>query len=312
MITRKQHYVWRYYLEGWGQSNEQVFCMTNGKVITTNPSNIMAKRDFYKLNPFTAEDVQLFQHYLTRIDNPEMRKLAQYTFDIFHNASSGYEILQRLETVSDGEMSQAQSVVIEAEENLHAAIENGAVPIIDQLRRENLDFLNDEDSSIHFFNFVAHQYFRTKKMRDRIGEVLAEIDPRHDFSRLRHVFGHCFADDFGGSLFGDREKLEISFLKNQSVGFITGDQPIVNLAYKENMKHDDVAIYYPLRSDLAVVLSFRHLQLKLSEISNEVAKGLNETIAFNSNQFLVGPSKELLGEFINKPPERPDVLSLME
>lgn len=285
--------------------------MLNGKLITTNPSNIMAERDFYKLIPFTGEDIQLFQHYLTSIDDPEMRRLAQDTFNIFHHISLSHETLRILETVTDEEKSYAQSVVIEAEEKLHAAIENGAIPIIEQLRQENLYFLTDEDSSIHFFNFVAHQYFRTKKMRERIGEVLAGRDPKYDFSRLRHVFGHCFADDFGGSLFADRKRLEISFLKNRSVGFITGDQPIVNLAYKENMKHDDVVIYYPLRSDLAVLLSFRDLQLRSSEISNEVAKGLNETIAFNSNQFLVGASKELLGEFVNKPPERPNVLSLM-
>ena len=285
--------------------------MRNGNIIKTNSANIMAERDFYRLNLFTREDVQLFQQYLTSIDNPELQSMAQCTFNIFHFPTLSLKILLQLDTVTDEERSYAQSVIIEAEENLHSTIEAGAVPILDKLRQENLDFLNVEESLMHFFNFIAHQYFRTKKIRELIGERLVGLYPQHDFSRLRHVFGYCFADMLGGTLFVDRNKLEIAFLRNRSVGFITGDQPIVNLAYKENMEHDDVVIYYPLRSDLAVVLSLRNLQITSGEISNEVANGLNGTIAFNSNQFLVGASRTLLTKFINKPPERPNVLALM-
>ena len=311
VTTRRQHYVWRHYLAGWGNENDQVFCMRNGKIFTTSAKNIMVERDFYKLVPFTSEDVQLFQQYLNTIGNPTLREMAQHTFDIFHDTSRGFAILQNLDNVTDEVRSYAQRVTIEAEDNLHTTIESIAGPILDALRQENLDFLNDEEPSMTFFNFVAHQYFRTKRMRELIGKALSEIHPRHDFSRLRHVFGYCFADNLGGSLFVDRNRLKIVFLKNRSVGFVAGDQPIVNLAYKENMQHDDVVIYYPLSAELAVLLSLKTLQITSGEIPNEVAKGLNGTIAFNSSQFLVGGSEKLLQEFINRPSERPNVLDLM-
>ena len=311
MITRRQHYVWRHYLEGWGSENDQVFCMRDGKIITTSAKNIMVERDFYKLVPFTAEDVQLFQQYLNTIGDPTMRDMTQHTFDIFHDTSRSCAILQSLDCVTDEVRSYAQNAVIEAEDNLHTTIESVAAPILDALRQENLDFLNDEESSMTFFNFLAHQYFRTKKMRELIGKTLSQIHPKHDFIRLRHLFGYCFADNLGGSLFVDRNRLNIMFLRNRSVGFITGDQPIVNLAYKENMQHDDVVIYYPLGAELALLLSLRNLQIPSGEVPNEVAKGLNGTIAFNSSQFLVGSSKTLLEQFIIKPTERPNVLDLM-
>ncbi len=77
------------------------------------------------------------------------------------------------------------------------------------------------------------------------------------------------------------------------------------------MKHDDVALYYPLCPNLAVLVSIKKLQRRSIEVSNEVAKQLNEAIAANANQFLVGASKALLKEFINKPFKQSNVLSLI-
>ena len=113
---------------------------------------------------------------------------------------------------------------------------------------------------ISFFQFLAHQYFRTRRVREMHGKILATLSPDYDFSRLRHVLGYCFAENFGSSLFVDRKRLHIVFLRNQSDGFITGDQPIVNLAFKESMKYDDVILYYPLLPSLAVLVGFTSFQ----------------------------------------------------
>ena len=269
------------------------------------------ERDFYKLVPLTKEDIQFFEYWLKEKCETGMRGVNQSTFDAFKKVANGNMIIQGMKNPTDEEKSHSLKLMIELEDNLHGDIENRAISIIRELRQERLDFLDDQASAINFFQFIAHQYFRTKRMRERIGETLSTLSSGYDFSRLRHVFCYCFADNFGASLFVDRKKLKIAFLKDRNNRLITGDQPIVNLARKESMKHDDVALYYPLCPNLAVLVSIKKLQRRSIEVSNEVAKQLNEAIAANANQFLVGASKALLKEFINKPFKQSNVLSLI-
>ena len=311
MTTRMQHNVWRYYLESWSNSKNQVYCLRNENLFLTNPKKIMVERDFYRMIPFTKEDVIFFEYWLKEKCEPAMQTLNQSTFNNFMKIANGNEIIQKMKNVTDEEKAYVLNSVIESEEKLHQGIESSAIPVIKELRQKQLGFLNDQKLAISFFNFIAHQYFRTKRMREQIGEVLSTLSPGYDFGRLRHVFCFCFADNFGYTLFVDRRRLDIVFLKNKSNEFITGDQPIVNLAHKENMEHDDVALYYPLCPNLAILISFKKIHGRSMEMPNEVTEKLNEAIAFNANQFLVGASKTLLKKFIKKPVKRPDVLSLL-
>lgn len=148
-------------------------------------------------------------------------------------------------------------------------------------------------------------------MRKMIGDILMELDSGHDFSRLRHVFGFCFADNFGSSLFVDRNRLSIVFLRNRRAGYITGDQPVTNLTRYDNMGHDDVALYLPLSPNLSVLVGFVGQQRQFVEVSDAVVKQLNKTVAFFSSQFLVAKSAETIGEFVDRPDMQPSVLSLI-
>ena len=311
MTTRRQHYVWRHYLESWSHENNQVCCLRNGNIFSTNPKNIMVERDFYKLVPFTREDIQMFSYWLKEKCEPSMRATNQSTFSNFAKIANVNEIIQRMKNATDAERSYARDLTIEAEENLHQGMENEAIPVINELCQERLDFLNNQALTISFFRFIAHQYFRTKKMREITGTILSKLSPDYDFGRLHQVYCHCFSDNFGCSLFVDRKKLDIVFLRTRNDGYITGDQPIVNLASKESMKHDDVALYYPLCPCISVLIAFKEFSCRSMEVSNEIAKGLNEAIAYTSDQFLVATSEEVLRNFINKPCKLPDVLSLI-
>ncbi len=163
-----------------------------------------------------------------------------------------------------------------------------------------------------FFHFIAHQYFRTKSVREKIGDVLATLTPDYDFSRLRNLFCYCFADTFGGSLFVDRKIFDIVFLENQNGGFVTGDQPVVNLTRKESLEHNDIALYYPLCPCLAVLIAFKGFGCRSMKAYYEIIEELNKSIAFKSNQFRVAVSEEALWPFVGDSPRRqPDALMLL-
>ena len=76
---------------------------------------------------------------------------------------------------------------------------------------------------------------------------------------------------------------------------------MVNLARSDNMDHDDVAMYYPLSPRLAVVVGYLNLQERSVTVPMEVVEGLNETVAFFSNQFLVADSEMVLEQFATRP-----------
>ncbi|MCY3668463.1 MAG: DUF4238 domain-containing protein [Gemmatimonadetes bacterium] len=311
MATRRQHHVWCHYLGGWSRDNCQVYCSRRGNVFFTNPINIMVERDFYRLAPLTIEDIWFFKYWLEQKCEPSMRVANQSAFEIFVRVANGAEVVERLSGVADAEKEFARSLAIEAEEKLHQGIESRAIPLVDDLRQERIDFLDDQSSAINFFHFLAHQYFRTKKMRESVGDILKTLSSKHDFSRLRHLYCYCFANNFGGSLYCDRRRLDVVFLRNGDCSFVTGDQPVVNLGWEENMEHDDVALYYPLCPSLGVVIADQKYGCKSMKVSEEIARQLNRAISFASEQFLVGYSEEILRGLSDKPRKRPDVLALI-
>ena len=309
--TRRQHHVWKHYLEGWCRGDGKLFCLRDGSLFRTSPLNIMVERDFYRLMSFTKQDIVFFNYWLTEVCPPAMQATNRSTFSMFLKVANGNHIVQRSKRVSESEKGYVFSLAVQLEEMLHIDIENRAVPLMRELRQERLDFLSDDVSTVSFFQFLAHQHFRTKRIRESVGQVLASLSPGFDFRRLRHVFCYCFANNFGGSLYVDRNRLQIVFLRNQSDGFITGDQPIVNLAHSDNMAHDDVVMYYPLSPGLALMVGFGDSRERSIKVSKEVVQRLNETVAFFSMQFLVADSEEILRRFCRRPKIKPDVLALM-
>ena len=272
----------------------------------------MVERDFYRLSPFTKADAEFFDSWLQSRVSPHWRKTHQSLYISFARIANANEILQKRSGISDAEKLNAQNLVIETEEKLHGEIEKRALPVIRALRQKNLEFLNDYKATMDFFHFIAHQYFRTKSVREKIGKVLATITPDYDFSRLRNLFCHCFADTFGGSLFVDRKIFDIVFLENQNGEFITGDQPVVNLVRKESMEHDDIALYYPLGPRLAVLIAFKGFRCGSMAVPYETIEELNKSIAFESNHFRVAVSEEALQPFVGDSPRgQPDALMLL-
>ena len=116
MTTRNQHYVWQYYLKGWGKGNDQVSCLRHAKVFSTNTKNIMVERDFYRLVPFTQEDIQFFELWLHQQSSPAMRAYHRKTFRVFKKVANQSRIIQESDTFTADEKILAQNVAVELEE----------------------------------------------------------------------------------------------------------------------------------------------------------------------------------------------------
>ena len=220
-VTRRQHYVWRYYLEGWLRDNGQVYCFRNGNLFSTNPKNIMVERDFYRVSNLTRNDKAFFESWLEQLD-PHLQEVNRGIYRLFLRVSNANNLLQNLPGVSHKHKLKARAALIDAEEKLHADTENGAVPMLQQLRRGRTDFLKDYETTILFFHFIAHQFFRTKSVRDAASGAFRSSDKNYDYGRLRNLFCYCVANNLSKSLFVNRGRFYVSFLRNTNDGICHG------------------------------------------------------------------------------------------
>ena len=303
MTTRMQHYVWRHYLEAWQNEDGLVHCSRRGKILPpTNPKNLMVERDFYKLSRITKEDAILLKAFIQSTEATLRQSHRNLIAALAHIANSN-DLIQNSDRTSLDEKRYAQGLAIEMEEQLQGQIEQGALPILEELRHKRNEFVNVDRTAIQFFHFLAHQYFRTKHIREAIGEELAQISPNHDFARLSNIVCHIGAVNVGGSLFVDRNQFDIVFLDDgDDVGFITGDQPVVNLlGTGDGSETTELALYYPLSPSLSCLVVPKELKLRSVDIPGEILKELNDLIAWESRSFWVASSNGILQHIVSKP-----------
>lgn len=303
MTARNQHYVWRYHLTAWQHDDGLVNCLLRGKLLHTNPRNILAQRDFYKLTSITRGDIVFFRTWLDRLESREMAKLHQYVFETMVLGTTMNDIIQRRSDLPEDAKLVAQSAVIEAHERIHGMIEKEVLPTIRQLRNGCIDCLSKDETAIRFFRFVGHQYCRTKRVRDAIAAVLAQPNPFGDFSRLAHILCLCVAENIAAWLFIARSDIDVCMLENDhDIEFITGDQPIVNLMSGDGLRPpDEMVLYYPVSPRWAIVLARKRHKLRAKHLSRSTVEVLNEFIRWHSRICLVARSSDILQGFRDRP-----------
>ena len=238
----------------------------------------MAERGFYKLSQITKVDVAFLKLFFGSAGTASLRRSHHDLIDAFKFVADANELIQHSDRATTEDKRRAQLAVIEIEDKLHGQIEQDAVPLLAELRKRRAEFIQVDSKAITFFRFLAHQYFRTKRMRAAIGEELSQIDPSYDFGRLTNIVCHIGAENVGSSLFVDRFEFDIIFLDDRNgVGFITGDQPIVNLmGTGDGTETTELVLYYPLGPDLSCLVVPREHGLCSVASSGEVVEALND------------------------------------
>jgi hypothetical protein len=145
------------------------------------------------------------------------------------------------------------------EEDLHATIEASAIPYLDALRRDETDFLASADDFGKFAHYLAVQWMRTKKMRSAsIAAVSSTAISGFDAERAWGVLSHIFATNLSHALVSRRTDHQITILEaHHDTGFITSDQPVINLLALGKGQHEevnDLEIYYPVSPTRALLI----------------------------------------------------------
>lgn len=305
MASRRQHYVWRHYIDAWAIQNGFVYCSRHDKApFLVNPTNVMVKRDFYRLHLLDKYDVEFLNSYIERTVPPEFKQGLHEFAKLFFFIPIGNATLQSDNHSSPAQKRAAEKLLIEAEENIHAKIENAAVPLLNELRNKRSEFVRYDKLSATFFLFITQQYCRTKKIRGDIGTLLTQIVPERNYSKLVNIMCYINAVKIAFTLYSMNDELDIVFLENnKNLNFVSGDQPVINLlANRSGGSTTETTFYYPLSPNLACLIGPKQPKLQSKQIPNKIVEELNGFIAWHSNQFIVGDSSTAIQLAIERKP----------
>jgi len=300
---RKQHYIWKHYLRAWA-TNEKIFCLMAEKVFKTNLDKIGNIRDFYKLEKLTNDDIEIINHFYFKDMHPEYMKLNIAWIPIFNKVFEIKDLFNSLGILNKKVNQEFDILINNLIEEFHAIIESDSVFFLNSLQKNDMSFLNNENSYNKFMYFLSLQYFRTRKRKEAIASTnAASIYPQ--LIKSWPIVSIILATSMAFTLSLHRDKYRFMFLKTTDSYFITGDQPVINTFANHNepriLRDDEFELYYPITPKLAllITMSDKYKINETKELSEIEVKYYNNKIFLASYEQIYSDKKEILEEFLD-------------
>jgi hypothetical protein len=271
--------------------------MRKNKVFKASLMNIAHEKYFYKLQELTLIEKELIRK-LAIEPSPEFLKplhenfLRDFTmvFDVRNKAKANNAYTDEFE-------KETEKLIINLEEDYHAAIENSGQKYLKLILEKKIDFFLNQDSRNEFSYYLTTQYMRTKQIRNSVTKSVGDNN-KVNITKLWPILSHIFATNLGHSLASSKD-YKIILLENRSQNnFITGDQPVINtFAYnkKTDEEVDDLEFYYPISPELAILIT-QNDELKSTQIIADINEinNYNEMIFKSSEEQIYASSEQEL------------------
>lgn len=304
MTTRRQHYVWQKYLEPWtikkGKAQQLWYLRRGAKApICTDTKNVGVERDFYRLLGLQAGDIDFVRTIaLGPKTNPKLRELNEGWISQFELFIGLQHAAKEHPKASAALLKTLDQQMIKFQEDAYSRMETGAVKHLTAMQAADVRFFEDTNEAVEFSYFLAHQYFRTKAIRNRIRDTFPEQGHKDRFDRTWPIFRYIFATNIGYSIFSDRKKFKLQVLNAApNMEFITGDQPAVNTYgafVAPNTPLEELELYYPVSPTRAVILSDHSIYQHGMTLEPLRMNYLNQTIELIAYEQLFAKSEEPL------------------
>lgn len=290
--TKKQHYVWRFYLKPWTDDNQSIACCRNDKIFRSNLMGIGQENYFYKFIEISDDEAWWIEKI--SLDGNEPDLLQKMCLSWVQTYRTPYKLINALRKMGIDTKSQFEKIINEGEEKLYCKSEEIGLPYFEKLYSEDLSFYDSIDGKSDFNIYICDQFFRTKKRQ----ECLSNLQNRGiNLQKLWPVFRHIFATKLAFTFtYSVDKKFNIFLLHNRTeINFITGDQPVINrYATKEfqGKPIDKFEFYYPLTPKLAILLTEKkYTPEELTIYDTSMIIELNDLIFYNSQEQIYGLSE---------------------
>lgn len=316
-IKRKHHYVWAFYLRQWAPNDEGVWYRTSkNNIAQDNPDGLSQQPDFYKLGHLRDEDIEYIRKWpvppnesLIAFQESQLKWFAKISRLVFATEEfKGAPEYKELKTI-------ARAMEANIFENTHTAIESLAAPVMKELISGNQDCLQNPKFMTSFCNYLGHQLFRTRKIRDlTLQSILAHSGQNELWKAYAELYrrnswylSYRNGINMGHSLLSSAGTDKHVYIRNNTpVDFITTDHPVINI--HSSAKNSSLTkspssldLYYPISPRYAYIISestnYNHLS---RNITTEEVINLNRLIAEKAHRNIYATSKAgLKGLIIN-------------
>ena len=316
-IKRKHHYVWAYYLRQWASDERGVWYRSPKNVIAQDsPDGLSQQCDFYKLGELLDKDIEYIQKWPLP-ENESLREFQESQLQWFSNMS---RIVRKTEEFKGKpEYTELKKIAkaLEANcfEDTHTAIETLTRPIIQELSRGNVEYLSNKSHMTNYCNYLSHQLFRTKKIRDVTAQAMLKNHNQHElwdeyvelYQRNSWYLSYRHAISLGYSLLSTITTDNHVYIQNKtSVDFITTDHPVNNI-HGSTLNPCSIStptsldLYYPISPKYAYIISSSSRYNKFSDvITEDEVRHLNRVIAGNAYRNIYATSKAALKGLVIK------------
>jgi hypothetical protein len=296
---RKHHYVWEFYLRGWATNGQdQVWCQRAGKRFLVSTENIGHERDFYRLKEMSPHDLQVVETVIVAGMGEHLRPLARSWTPYFQRLFEFKRIHEESGKPNPELDDLLDTTINDLEEDLHASVEDRAVPILTALRAGDDSLLRTEEGGLLFVRFMAAQYLRTPGIKERVTKTLGEM-PGFNAEAAFGLIRTMLSTSLGWSFYASRRRLHVTFLQaSGDVTFVTGDQPAINTRGTQDpdVPPTNLELYYPLTPTLALSMNF-DAEAALTErntLSPEQVLAYNRQIANAADKQIYAQSEAAL------------------
>lgn len=247
---KRQHHVWRKYLEAWC-TDGLLFCKNRGGEcpFSNTPKNVAVEKYFYRIDELSTRDLAVIEASIDRY--PASRR----TIIHYHIDNIIIPILRWQASPNPKYKEKIDVYKTNALEYWHTNIENSFGPFLDDMQCGKLDFLEQNPAEMVFYNFVANQLLRTRKMKRAIIESVKLDFPNASFDNTWGLLAAATAINFGGNLYLERKTRAV--LRLEAPGghnFLTSDTPLINIAHLFDSP-EGCCIFYPVSPRFALLIS---------------------------------------------------------
>ena len=306
MTTRRQHYVWQKYLEPWTtarKKSRQLWCLRRDapEPIFVDTKNVAVEKDFYRMLDLHEGDCDFVRWIgINRRTNEYLRDLNERWIAQFELFFAIHKSARAHPKASARLLKELDQQMIEYQEQAYTRTEGHAVSHLASLQSGDISFFEDDNEAVSFSYFLAHQYFRTKAIRDRIRDTYPSQAEKELFERTWPIFRYIFSTNVGYSIFANRKAMPLQVMcAAPGTEFITADQPAINTYgafVAPTVPLDELELYYPVSPSRALIISGHSTYKSVhdQEIDPFRVNYLNQAIELVAHEQLFAKSEEAL------------------
>lgn len=299
---RKHHYVWKYYLNGWGNTEEKVCYRTKkGKIVCDYATGLARENDFYKISTLNTEDIVFILNFI-QISDASVRNLHMAFLEKMILQSKQIELADK-----SNKTELSDRIKFNTLENIHSNVERDAVRIIQELRDGNYFYIFADESRGKLLSYVGHQFTRNKYSRERFIEAFGSSAEQKALSEKNWwIISIVFGVNIGYSLARSFHlKRTVMLINKTGIDFVTSDNPVINVMDNNSAvtgkPPERVDFYFPVSPNLAYMINDSDSYGEgLVDATEEMAIFLNTKMLQKSHQTIFGNSREIIKSTKNK------------